>query len=317
MNKTHEQNVAQSILKEVMQGIALNRVPGYHFTGNFFGTTFDKVDADDTLVNMTPGPHSITVDGGLSLGGIALLADIAMATTIRAGRDPAQRLVTARMHLEFTGAVAASTVVAASRYRGRFASGVGQQHLSEISISQGNELICYGSGAFLAVPVPPGMPALAPFPLRRTDDALSRSLHYVELTDDERKIYDRAEGLLKNHDCKAGDFVHAFLGFTAEPVSSGARAELLNGPHVANRVGHLQGGLQIALAGLTANAAVAGRWKLHSITGTFIRPGISDRFVADSTIVHEGRLTAVIRTRISGAEKLIFESLSTHSRLPD
>jgi acyl-coenzyme A thioesterase PaaI-like protein len=317
MKKNSQDNVRLRVLTEVMRGIAQNRVPGYHFTGNFFGTTFEKVDAGETLVNMVPGPHSITEDGGISLGGLALLADIAMGTTIRAGGDPAQRLVTARMHLEFTGSLANAPVIASSRYRGNFGNGVGRQHLSEVSISKGSDLICYGSGSFIAVPVPPGTPPLAPFPWRHPDDAPGALIPFDELRDDERQIYRHAEEILKNHGCEVGAFIHPFLGFAPYRTPNGARAEMPNGPHAANRVGHLQGGLQLALAALTANTAVEGRWKLDSVTGSFIRSGLGERFVAESTVVHGGRLIAVIRTQITEAGKLLFESLSTHSRMPD
>jgi acyl-coenzyme A thioesterase PaaI-like protein len=315
MKTNAQDNMRSRILSEVMRGIGQNRVPGYHFTGNFFGTTFGKVDAGETLVNMAPGPHSTTDEGGISLGGLALLADIAMGTTIRANGDAAQRLVTARMHLEFSDSVANAPVTASSRYRRNFGHGIGRQHLSEVSICKGKDLICYGSGSFIAVPVPLGTPPLAPFPWRHPYDPPVTLPPYDELSDEERQIYQHAEEIINIHGSDTGRFIHAFLGFAPYRTSKRARAVMPNGPHVANRVGHLQGGLQLALAALTANTAMEGSWKLDSITGSFIRSGTGEFFVAESTIIHEGRLTAVVRTQITEAGRLLFESLSTHSRI--
>lgn len=314
MNSNEKNHLRRCILDQVLRGITQNRIPGYHFTGNFFGTSFDQVDGGKTLVKVVSGPHSTCQSGGLSLGGLALLADVAMASTIHASDNPAQRLVTARIHLEFTGAVANGEIVAASRYRGNFGSGVGRQHLSEVSISQGNNLIGYGTGSFIVVQVPIGTLPLAPFPWRRFDDPPVELLPFDVLNLHERLIYKHAEDVLNNLDSESGSFIHAFLGFAPYRTGNGARGEMPNGPHVTNRVGHLQGGLQLALAALTANAALQGKWKLDSITGTFIRAGLGERFVAESTIVHAGRLTAVIQTQITEAGKLVFESLSTHSQ---
>jgi len=297
-----------------MRGLTLNRIPGYHFAGNFFGTAFGQVAAGGTRVHLAPGPHSIAEDGSISLAGIALLADIAMGTTIRARSDPAMRLATTRIHLEFSGIAPRNPVVASSQYRGTFEDGIGHQGLSEVSIRQGDDLICYGSGAFIAVDVPPGSPPLAPFPWRHPEAPPPALLDRQDLDEQERWILAHAESILDRPGTQDAGFIHRFLGFEPQRTHHGASVELQNGPHIGNRVGHMQGGLQLALAAVTAGATLGQNWKLSSITACFIKPGQGERFKADAHVIHAGRLTAVIRTQITSAGKLMLEALSTHSQ---
>jgi acyl-coenzyme A thioesterase PaaI-like protein len=306
-------NLNCGIRVQVLRALALNRIPGYHFAGNFFGTSFEKVASGGTLVHMDPGPHSVDSGGAISLGGIALLADIAMGTTIRAGKDPSTRLVTTRMHLEFSGVAPTRPILAASSYRGAFDDGGGNQGLSDVSIHQGDELICFGSGAFLAVPVPPGTPELAPFPWRHPDDPEVTPLVQDDLNESERSILRQAEAAMNDH---SGDscFIYRFLGFSPIRTESGAYAEMFNGPHVANRVGHMQGGLQLALAALTAQASLGPDWKLNSISTSFIKSGEGHEIRAESRIIHAGRSTAVVRTQIMNERRQLLEALSTHSQ---
>jgi acyl-coenzyme A thioesterase PaaI-like protein len=301
------------IRSQVLRALALNRIPGYHFAGNFFGTTFEKVSSGGTLVHLAPGAHSVDSAGAISLGGIALLADIAMGTTIRASKDPSTRLVTSRMHLEFTGATPRRPILAASSFRGAFHDEGGHQALSEVSIHQGDELICFGSGSFFAVPVPTGAPKLAPFPWRHPNDPDVPPLAEEDLDDSERSILHLADEAMNEQSSDTG-FIHRFLGFSPVSTESGAFAEIRNGPHIANRVGHMQGGLQLAVAALTAQASLGPEWKLNSISTSFIKPGEGHKIRVESQIVHAGRSTAVVRTQIMNEHRHLLEALSTHSQ---
>ena len=90
-----------------------------------------------------------------------------------------------------------------------------------------------------------------------------------------------------------------------------------NGPHVGNRVGHAQGGIQLGLAAVTAAAALPANWALTGISGWYISPGEGSSLCARSEIVHHGRLTAVIRTHLTGKDKRrVLEVVTTHACRP-
>ena len=93
----------------------------------------------------------------------------------------------------------------------------------------------------------------------------------------------------------------------------GGGASLENGLHVGNRVGHAQGGLLVAMAAASASGALPAGWQLSGMTSLYVRPGEGARLDAKSTVIHQGRLTAVVRTRITGRKRRrVLEVASTH-----
>src|SRR5688500_7105650 len=79
----------ERIRRRVLRAIALNRTPGYHFPGNFIDLSFDRVASADTRVSYETDESDI--------GSLAVLADFALGTAIRADLDPATRLATDSM----------------------------------------------------------------------------------------------------------------------------------------------------------------------------------------------------------------------------
>lgn len=94
----------QFIRSQVLRGLALNREPGYHFVGNFLEISFDRIATEDARLTLDTAPHCVEADGQINLGAFAVLADLALAATVRADLDPATRLGTVNMNLNFTGA---------------------------------------------------------------------------------------------------------------------------------------------------------------------------------------------------------------------
>ena len=52
---------------------------------------------------------------------------------------------------------------------------------------------------------------------------------------------------------------------------------MVNGPHIGNRVGHVQGGLTLTFAQATARAALPQDWLLNGITAGYVSPGEGKR----------------------------------------
>jgi acyl-coenzyme A thioesterase PaaI-like protein len=75
----------------------------------------------------------------------------------------------------------------------------------------------------------------------------------------------------------------------------------------------VQGGIMLGLAAATAGAALPAGWRLAGVSAWYIRPGLGERLRAVSRIVHRGRLTAVVRTQISGGDRRrVLEVVSSH-----
>lgn len=301
---------AQSIRERVVRAIALNREPGFHFAGNFLQISFDRTDPADTLVHVGSGAHCTDADGRVNIGVVGILADMALAASIRGGMDPSTRLATVSMSLQFTGLPAKGDLHAASQFEGFFESGHSRQGQSRVELQGDAGPICHGHGAFMALEPPPGF-KLFPMP---SGERSAAPIPEPDLTRDERALLRHADATLAQG---SDDFLARFWGYSAaHRKAHGAACVMKNGPHVANRVHHVQGGILLGLAATTAAAALPASWALTGLTACFTSPGQGRALRAASKIAHHGLMTAVVRTEILGpGRRRVLEVLSAHSRV--
>jgi acyl-coenzyme A thioesterase PaaI-like protein len=80
-------------------------------------------------------------------------------------------------------------------------------------------------------------------------------------------------------------------------------------------VGHVQGGISLALAAATANRALGEEWMLSSIAAWYVSPGIGREIRGRARIAHLGRRTAVVQTTLTndGADAML-QATSSHAR---
>lgn len=290
---------AAIIRRQVLRGIALNRIPGLHFPGNFLDLSFDRVGRDGAHLSLDPGPWCTDARGEVDLSALAILADIAIGTCVRAHFSPEHRVATVSFALQFIGAPCRGRLRADGLFQGFFKDGAGRLGLGRVSVAGSAGQVCFGTGAFMALQPPKGV-TLHPVPLRnRLSPALAR-LQEKDLTREERKILLTASKALRSK-----NFIEGFWG--------GSRGVLKNGLHAGNRVGHAQGGILIAMAAKSAAAKLAGHWRLGGVTALYVSPGEGRALRAVSTVVHQGRLTAAVRTRVTGkGGRSVLEVLTSH-----
>lgn len=292
-------NKRERIRRRVLRGIALNRIPGLHFPGNFLDVSFDHVARDASRLSIDAGPWCADADGQMALGALAMLADLALAACIRARLTRETRLATVSMHLQFTGAPRTGRLQARGEFQGFFRDAAGRLGMSRVSVAGNAGQVCYGTGTFMALQPPKGM-TLHPVPLRNRKSREPARLGERDLDPEERKILQRTDAAL----AAPGAFIRNFWG---------GRTTLENGLHAGNRVGHAQGGILVGLAAASAAAALPAGWKLSGITALYISPGEGRRLRAGSTVIHRGGLTAVVRTRITGKNRRrVLEVVTTH-----
>ena len=287
-----------AIRRRVLRGIALNRIPGLHFPGNFLDVSFDRVARDRSSLSLVPGPWCTRANGEVDLAALALLADFGLAACIRANLTPESRLATVSFHLQFTGAPARGRLQADGEFRGFLREGAGRLGMSRVSVSGRDGLVCFGTGTFMALAPPKGV-KLHPVQTRREPAKLSEN----DLSLPEARILKRADEAL----AARGNFIENFWGPT--------RGVLRNGLHAGNRVGHAQGGIQLAMAASSASSALPPNWRFSSVTACYVSPGEGRTLRAKSEVIHRGSLTAVVRTAIRGkGGRRVLEVLSTHAR---
>ena len=265
---------------------------------------------------MDPAVQCADQDGQLSMTAFAMLADMGLATGIRFGLDKTTRLATVSISLQLTGAPRLGRASASSKSQGFIQGASAQQGLSQTRITAGDDLICIGHGAFMILPVPGGK-ILDPIPWVETKPPENPPLDLSTLSEDEAWVLKRVEQAIEKNTKEGGNFVTHFLGLYPVVQENGAHVVIENGAHIANRVKHVQGGIVLALGMETAAAALGAEWLLSGVTATYISPGEGETISATSTIVHRGRMTAVVSTQvINSTGRKALEVITTHARKP-
>ena len=292
-------NTRDRIRRRVLRGIALNRTPGFHFPGNFLDVSFDEVGRNGVRLSIDPGPWSADAGGQTDLGALAILADLALGASIRAQLSRETRVATVSLSLQFTGAPRLGRLQAHGQFQGFFEGGAGRLGLSRVSVAGSAGQICYGTGSFMALAPPKGV-TLHPVPLRKRGSREPLPLDENKLHRDEARILARANAAL----AARGAFIANFWG---------GQTRFANGLHAGNRVGHAQGGILVGMAAANAAAALHGKWQLSALSALYISPGEGAVLRATSKVIHQGRLTAVARTQITGKNRRrVLEVITTH-----
>lgn len=308
----------EAIRRQILRGIALNREPGYHFAGNFLDLSYDHVSTDHTALSVDVLPHCMAADGQLSLSGFAILADLAMAGAVRAGLDPKTRLATVTMNLQFTGIPGTGRLHARGAMHGFIEGAAGKQGASTVAIRNEAGLVCNGAATFMVLKPPKGV-ELHPVPHRRRGENPTPEIPGGKLRPDEKKVLAAADVSLQHVREHGGAFIQNFWGVQAKHLAGGgAQATVKNGPHIGNRVGHVQGGILLGLAAENAVAALNDHWQLTALSSWYISPGEGRALKLRSKVVHHGRLVAVVHTEVTGKgadgkRRKVFELMTTHA----
>ena len=301
------------IRRRVLRAIALNRTPGLHFPGNFIELSFDRVASGDTRVSYQTGPHCVEAHGGSDLGSLAVLADFALGTAVRADLHPATRLATVSMTLELGAVPRAGIVRAASRCHGFAGKGDGRTGRSRVVLDDAGGEVGYGSGTFMVLEPPPER-TLHPVPHRKRGDAEPPPLAERDLAPDELRILRHADEALERSAKSRQPFIRHFWGFLPQAARGAATCVMPIGPHVGNRVGFVQGGILLGLAAVTASAALPDTWTLSGISAAFISPGDGAALKAQANDVHHGRRVSVVRTELTRSDgRRVLEVMSSHA----
>lgn len=283
--------------RRILVALALNRTPGFTFAGNYLGVRFGESSPRRAGVVMDAGAHVEDDNGRLDTAAVCLLADIAAATVVRANLTPEQRLATVAMHLQFTGVPLRGALAGVGDFETFVAGADSRQCLCRVQLQADGRPVAFGTAAFMVMEPPPGQTM---YPLESAVHAGATPLAEHELDAKERVILARADAVLRESSSARG-FLRRFWGFLPLATADGARCETQNGPHLGNRVGHFQGGLQMGMAVDTAACALPADWAVSGLSAFFLRRGEGERFVTEARIEHRGGNTAVIRTLVTDA----------------
>ena len=223
-------------------------------------------------------------------------------------------MATVTMALQFTGAPRRGQLQAHGRFDGLHPGLARRQGLARGEIRAGDDLVCTVSGSFQMMD---DHADLKPMPLRRRGvQPMPAPLALADLAEDERDVYERARRALEPG---PGAFLERFWGLQPRQEDDGrAVCDLQNGLHVGNRVGHTQGGLTVALATYTAQAALGPGWRLVGLAASYVRPGTGPALRAESRTLHRGGTTAVLEVNVlDHSGRVVLATVANMARAAD
>ncbi|HSN41762.1 MAG TPA: acyl-CoA thioesterase domain-containing protein [Burkholderiales bacterium] len=311
-SKSRDKSDASAIRNQVLLGLAGNRSPGFHFPGHFLQLAWPRIGEDSVDEAMPAGPHCRDADGNIHLAALGVMLDTALATAPRLKIAPGARQATVQLNVQFTGHPARDDLVMTAKLLG-FSAGTAVRHsLAGGTLFSSGRPVCHANGSFVVLPPPAGV-TLAPLPWQRTDGLRNEPLTDAELDAGERAVIRACDAALAKADGKH-PFIEHFWNALPEHTHHGARCAVKNGPHIGNRVGHVQGGILLGLAAATAVAAVPRHPMLSGISSWFISPGKGKALRVRSKVLHAGRSFAVVRTEIKTADGTrVLETVSNHA----
>ena len=159
----------QHIRERALRALALNRTPGYHYSGNFLDLSFEEVSEPCVRMSMQVGPHVTESNGNCHYAVLALFADMAMASAVRAGHQPSTRLATVQMNLQLTGAPMTDALQLEAKLQGYIEGVSSRQGATQVTVTSNGKPVCYGTGTFMVLDPPPGV-ALYNMALRKQTD---------------------------------------------------------------------------------------------------------------------------------------------------
>ena len=301
----------QTIRDRALHAIGANRVPGLHFPGHFLNIRWSELSDDRAHLELDDGPHCRNATGAIDLTALAILIDMALGTAARLQIRPGARLGTVYLQVQFTGVAAKGDVTADAHFLGFSVGTMLQRSLATTTLRAKDQVVCHASGEFVPLDPPAGA-ILAPLPWQLPRAGPIAPPNESVLTPHECATLRLCEDAISSA-TPSVSFVQKLWGGAKAPTAVGAGRRIRVGPHLGNRVGHVQGGILLSIAASTACDAAPATMALSSIAAWFVSPGRGKSLVARSRISHLGRSTAVVRTQIKTSDRqLVLEAVTQH-----
>ncbi|PYE25485.1 hypothetical protein C7410_10462 [Paraburkholderia silvatlantica] len=294
----------------VLDALIRNRSPGWSFTGHLLGISYDRIGDTNCMLRCASADHVLDDIGRVDFGAVAVLGDLALGVCSREATGASVRMATMSIGLTMHDAIGQGDLTARSQLssydpRTRISTSLAR-------IFCGNSLLCTLNGVFKVLPAPEGLATLDP--RFRSNDSVGeyQCSELTDLTDREARIYSRVAGTAS---ASGQSFLSRFWGFEVKTSRAGASGRVEIGPHIGNRVGHVQGGILYAFAAEVARVAAGGAFRLVSMHASYHRPGEGGVLCANALRSYQGRTTSVINTAVTdGAGCTMLFAQSTYCR---
>jgi acyl-coenzyme A thioesterase PaaI-like protein len=268
-----------------------------HYYGHFLGITTRRPANGRACPHLVPDPA--VMPGAVPPVGLAVIADLALGSALRARLGAGRRLGTVSLTLHHMGTdirppvtADADTVWVAPDP----GEGVMRCNLTDTT----GRTVGAGQAWFMALPIPEGR-QLPLLPWEREGEPDIEPVTEADLDERERTAVEetlRAAERALERGTSVGEELTS-PEWDAGAADGTASGVLSLGPSITNRVGHVQGGALYGI-GLAAAAQALGP-DMAAADGhlQFLRPADGERLVAEGTTLRRGRGAAFAESRLT------------------
>jgi acyl-coenzyme A thioesterase PaaI-like protein len=298
-----DRDVAQDpILARALLAVGRTRALGLHFYGHFVGIGGGEAVDGNSRLTVEGEPEGFGASG-VSAVALATVADLSIGGAIRSHLERGSRLATATLTVQHPQAAVVGPVTA----RGEAEDQPVEQRAGRCLLEgPDSQPIGYAQGWFAALPPPPGW-VQRPMPWEHDELPPINVPTLEELTADEAGAVKAAQVAAERARVRGTSVSEELLHFKWQPaVEDRSVGELTNGPELANRVGHIQGGAMYGAAAIVAAQALGV--PLSSLVEgqyQFMRPADAPNMRGEGTVLRRGRLAGFAEARLSMNGKLV------------
>jgi acyl-coenzyme A thioesterase PaaI-like protein len=287
--------VDDPVLERALLAVGRTRALGLHFYGNFVGIG-GGAPVGTARLSIDGEPPGIGAPG-VSAVALATVADLAIGSAIRSHLEKGARMATATLAIQHPVEPVPGPVVGF----GQAEDATGEQRSGRCLLSgPDGRPVGYAQGWFAALPPPEGW-VQRPLPWEHDTPPPIAVPTLAELDEDEAAAVAAARAAGDRARARGTSISEELLNFRWQPTGQGhASGEFSNGPELANRVGHIQGGALYGAAAIVAARALGDPLAML-VDGSYQFLRIADGALlhGEATVLRRGRLAAFVEARLS------------------
>ena len=243
---------ATQLREQALRAIDADRTPGYHFAGHLLGVQWIEVSRDRARLLLPDAPQCRSASGAVDITALSLFADTTLSTAARRDVVPGARLGTIYLQMQFTDAQVFGDVVADTTLFGLGRHTARRHAFTQAALYASGKAFCTANAEFLSLDAPPGA-VLAPLPWQHAGLSPAKLADESTLSPREAKVLQAVDDAIAHGSGKRAFIDALWHGVPAADPAGGMRRVTI-GPHMSNRVGHVQGGILAGIAVATARA---------------------------------------------------------------
>ena len=284
------------VLERALLAVGRTRALGLHFYGNFVGISGSPAGLGTSRLSTDGEPPGVGAPG-VSAVALATVADLAIGSGIRSHLEIGARMATATLSIQHPIEPVAGPILGL----GEAEAGTGEQLSGRaVLVGPDGQPVGYAQGWFAALPAPPGW-VQRPLPWEYDVQPPISVPTLAELDEAEAAAVASALAAGQRARERGTSISEELLNFRWESATDGrAAGELTNGPELANRVGHIQGGALYGAAAIVAAKAL-GAPLSHLVDGhyQFLRIADGAFLHGEATVLRRGRLASFVESTLS------------------